>query len=152
VCDPPMVVTNDGPPAPQKPINRRRWLLVGVLLSALAVFVGVTAAGRHFDDPDAGAVDTALTWARLDELPASAVDVEIDARGSRFTRQFTITFRADPDEIDQWLQSSPGIDNANREAAGPIVTYLIEPGDGAQFAQVRYDTTTHVIEILTYWS
>jgi hypothetical protein len=70
-----------------------------------------------------------------------------------FTRGFTITFVAPMKEIDVWLASSPGTASVTPdESSAGIRTYEIDPGGGAQHAEVEVDEKAQKVTIDTYWS
>lgn len=98
------------------------------------------------------AIDAAATWARLAPLPPSAQSVDVDIRGSAFTREFVITFTATPADIQQWIAASPGPSSASLSTVGSVTTYAITPGGGAQFAEVKVDSSVNQVLIRTYWS
>jgi len=70
-----------------------------------------------------------------------------------FTREFLISFSAQPDEIQTWLQNSPGILDAEAiEEDGGGWIYAIKPGGGAQFAELRLSPDRRRVSIRAYWS
>jgi hypothetical protein len=101
----------------------------------------------------ASAIKVTREWARLAPLPPSATKPEIEVRGGMFTREFVISFSAPSDEVQAWLQSSPGIRDAKitQESDGGV-TYTIAPGGGAQFAELRLSADRRGVTIRAYWS
>jgi len=86
-------------------------------------------------------------------LPVSMVKVHVEVTGSMFTREFRLTFRAQPDVVDEWLKSSDGILDAEMSKhANMLIKYAIHPGGGAQFAQVLVYPKIGQVEIRVYWS
>jgi hypothetical protein len=99
------------------------------------------------------AIETARAWARLAPLPASARDLEVDVTGSMFTRELEISFKATRQDVAEWLQRSPGIRDAEPpQVRGSVTRYVIKPGGGAQWAEVKIDSRWNRVTIRTYWS
>lgn len=123
-------------------------------LIVAATLVGVAAAGAMYlrYANRLSAINAATKWARLAPLPASAKNVQVETKGTMFTRQFVITFDAPPAVIQQWIAASPGPSSATQSIAGSVTTYAITPGGGAQFAEVKVDLNANRVVIRTYWS
>jgi hypothetical protein len=132
-------------------MTRRRIIKILVLAASL---VAVVAAGAIYISRSyrQSAIDAATTWGRLAPLPPSAQNVQVEVNGSMFTREFVITFDAAPAVIQQWIAASPGPSSATTSTAGSITTYAIKPGGGAQFAEVKVDSSTNRVVIRTHWS
>jgi hypothetical protein len=123
--------------------------------AVLAVlFVAIVTAGAMYVSHANrnSAIATATVWARLAPLPHSARNLQVEVKGSMFTREFVITFDASPAVIQQWLASSPGPASASPTVGGAITTYAITPGGGAGFAEVTVDHGAGRVVIRTYWS
>ena len=69
-----------------------------------------------------------------------------------FTREFTVEFDAPLADIDKWLNESLGTKNVTPSRVGNVRTYDIEPGAGAQHAELELDENTGHVKINTYWS
>lgn len=120
---------------------------------AVALIAIVTVGGIWLSHTNRqSAVSAATTWARLAPLPSTAQNVQVDVKGSSFAREFVITFDAPPADIQQWIAASPGPSSATQSTAGSITSYAIKPGGGAQFAEVKVDSSKHRVVIHTYWS
>jgi hypothetical protein len=133
-------------------MTRRRIIRIFALL-AVAFIAFVAAGGIWLAHTNRrSAINTATTWARLAPLPASAQNVQVDVKGSIFTREFVISFEAPPAVIRLWLTASPGPSSATPTTVGPITTYAIKPGGGAQFAEVKVDSSANRVVIHTSWS
>jgi hypothetical protein len=114
--------------------------------SAIAAYV----YGRYASYESA--LDTTREWAQLDDFPASATDIRVEAKGSMFTREFVVTFTAPLDDINAWLDSSPGTAGVTPAADGAIRKYDIQPGGGAAHAELEVDDAQETVRIRTYWS
>jgi hypothetical protein len=130
-------------------MTRRRLLIV-----AISMWAVLTALGTFYllRSNDAQAIATASVWARLAPLPPSAHGCRVEVKGSAFTREFVITFSASSPAVQQWIAASPGPASAQQTVAGGITVYAIKPGGGAEFAEVRVDSSTGTVVIRTYWS
>lgn len=70
-----------------------------------------------------------------------------------FSRWFRVRFVAPADEIERWLSESPGTREAAPMTDSPGIRHFdIEPGGGAQHAEVDVDDTEHSVSIYVYWS
>ncbi|HEX5244416.1 MAG TPA: hypothetical protein VFW23_14230 [Tepidisphaeraceae bacterium] len=127
-------------------IRALTWVLAGIA----AILILFLVAG-HFLDQDSP-ISAALEWARLAPFPSSARDIKIEKDGGMFTREFTISFTAAPDDVSRWIKASPGPASASRTSDGSVTIYSIKPGGGASFAEVRVDEKTGRVVIHTYWS
>lgn len=133
-------------------MTRRRIIKIFAVVAVIfivAVTTGVIYLSRANRQ---AAINAATEWARLAPLPSSAANVQVDAKGTMFSREFIITFDASPAVIQQWLAASPGPSSATPSTTGAITTYAIRPGGGAQFAEVKVDASANRVVIRTYWS
>jgi len=131
----------------------RRRLLKFIAAGAILLVVSATGGGLYIQHVSRqSAIATAITWARLAPLPPSACNLQVEVKGSMFTREFVLTFDASPAITQQWLAASPGPSAATQTVAGPIATYAITPGGGAEFAEVKVDSRTGHVVVRTYWS
>jgi hypothetical protein len=134
--------------------TRTKCLAVGFLFGT----VGISWLAYSFLSPDssrnqAGALDATLEWGRLAPLPPSAHHLNITVHGNMFTREFRTSFVASPEEIEEWLRTSPGIVDAVATTPSLGVRHFhIKPGGGAEFAEVTVDDTEHRVLIHVYWS
>ena len=125
----------------------RSRIAVAVFGLLLVVIVG------GWYERNRSAIETTLEWARLEPLPVSAINVNVEVIGSVFSRQFRLTFTAEPDVVDAWLKASEGIQDAEKSRhADMLIRYAIHPGGGAQFAQVLVYPNIGQVEIRAYWS
>lgn len=130
---------------------RCRILIASAIIVALVV--ALVAGGMYVSHlMRQSAIETASSWARLAPLPPSAQDMQVEVKGSMFSREFVISFDASPAVIQQWLASSPGPASASPTVIGPVATYAIMPGGGAQFAEVKVDSRAGKVVIRTFWS
>jgi hypothetical protein len=114
----------------------------------LLVFVFVYLQFTNFRS----ALDTTREWARLAEYPASANDFRVQTAGSMLTREFTVTFTASLNDIDDWLKRSPGTAEITPVITGSVRKYEIEPGGGAVGAEVEVDDGSGTVTINVCWS
>lgn len=91
-------------------------------------------------------------WARLNEFPANASKISVKTTGNMFSREFIVTFVAPMDEIDNWLNRSPGTKDVTPIVSGTVREYQIEPGGGARRAELKVDEQTGKVTIKTFWS
>jgi len=120
-------------------------LLAFILLATIGYFV-VQNANYH------SALEATKEWAQLNEFPETAKNLNVKTQGSMFTREFTVEFDAPIADIEKWLRDSPGPKNVTPTTNGSIRHYDIDPGGGAQHAELELDESTGHVKINTYWS
>jgi hypothetical protein len=141
-------------------VKRWRKVIVG-LLAAVAIVVAATITvgllayttwtGSRVNEAEA--IETTLAWARLAPLPADAREIVVTAQGTSFTRSFRLGFVLPADVLDEWLRKSRGIADTQPTTPAPDRRhYPIEPGGGAQHAEVEVDDTSHRVSVYVYWS
>lgn len=97
------------------------------------------------------AIETTLYWCQLNDIPESVKDVEVQIKGSAFTREFIVSFTAEKEVIKQWLDSSPGVDQKINLATGKDL--IIKPVmRDAEFGEIKINTVSNTVRIRTYWS
>lgn len=69
-----------------------------------------------------------------------------------FTREVIVQFVAPLEDVNSWLADSPGTAGVMPEVSGAVRTYSIDPGGGAQFAEVKVDELRQAVRIWAYWS
>lgn len=130
----------------------RRLAKITLPLLILAFIAGALVYGWHRSTVQRIGLETTLEWARLAPLPSTAQGVRVTTEGSMFTRGFRISFTAPPDVLHQWVAESPGPSSATPEETGTKTKYEIEPGGGAQHAEMTIDFQTGEVHIYVYWS
>ena len=130
--------------------NKRLFISIGVLL---LIVLGVVTAILLYKQNDRQAIlETTQEWARIEAIPDSAEITSIEKHGSPLTREFQVTFTASEEVIREWLETSPGTRDVTPVIDGTLEKYSINPGGGAQFAEITYNTETNEVFIRTYWS
>ena len=126
-------------------------IISGVLLlcSVLSLITYLIVRDRSQIN-DEEAIDLALEWGDLAELPKTVENIEVESEGGIFTRTFRITFEADSDEIGTWLESSEGISDATIEKSD-VTKYIISPKD-ANRVEVSINEANGSVEIYASWS
>ncbi len=93
-----------------------------------------------------------LEWGRLSPFPASATHVSVETEGNSFTRSFRARFVAPQQDIQAWINDSPGLKEAvPEELSDNKVKYIIIPGGGANQAEVTIDYVLSQVEIYVSW-
>jgi hypothetical protein len=70
-----------------------------------------------------------------------------------FTRAFRAKFKAQGDVLEIWIRQSPGLaESAPDLSQAGIRTCQVNPGGGAQHAEVSVNDKTHTVEIYVNWS
>ena len=95
-------------------------------------------------------IDTVRLWARLAPLPRSTRHLRIDGTGKLFDKTYVITFEAAPEEVRQWLASSPGTSEQSSMAKTDGDHYLIWPRDAA-YAEVSVTPDYRSVRINAFW-
>lgn len=134
-------------------MNVRRiaqWILTGFATLLVAVAIGGYTMYRFH--VRASGLEAAQQWARMAPLPDSASGLAVDTRGGPFTREFTIRFNAPRNDVNTWLDKSPGTSKLKPMVDGNIRVYTVEPGGGAMHAEVMVDDDLGSVSIHTFWS
>ena len=121
----------------------------------LLVFCGLIALciGSMAWRSRAAAIDSTLAWARLAPFPGSASELTVATEGGPFSRAIRCSFTAPAAHIESWLQQSPGTREVVPETRSSGVRHFqINPGGGAQHAEVTVDDARHSVSIYVYWS
>ena len=133
--------------------NRFPFPLGCVLYPVLGLFVLGTAGYLYLQNANYhSAIEATKEWAQLSDFPSSATNLSVKTQGSMFTREFTVEFNAPIADVEKWLNESPGTKGVTPAIDGKIRIYDIEPGGGAQHAELELDESTGRVRINTYWS
>ena len=124
-----------------------RGLIAGIIVITLGI-----AGHRFFERRREVAIESTLSWARMAEVPSRLKVVSVDSRGSLFTREFLMTVSGESDDIEDWLNASPGIQDSTRIQERGMTIYQIKPGGGAVFAEATYAVDKRTLIIRVYWS
>lgn len=122
-----------------------------ILLLVIIVFSTLAACQPDLEESNNSARSAVTDWCRLAPFPSTRANEKIVVSGSSFTRGFEVWFTLSADELDGWIQNSPGLQDATVETSGDITTYLIKPKDAA-YGLVRINKKTGEVYIKTYWS
>jgi len=98
------------------------------------------------------AIETAEVWARVASIRACDSRPEVDASGSMFTRQFVVEFSCESSKLKQWVNDSIGLKGAAVTTSNNIETYIISPGGGATFAEVKINWVENTVYLRAFWS
>ncbi|WP_207534869.1 hypothetical protein [Desertivirga arenae] len=96
-------------------------------------------------------IKATLAMGGLSSLPDYAEDIEIEKRGSPFTRQFIIEFRSTPIEIEKWIKNSKRLKTNKPRIVGETKVYEILPGENGA-AGGRVEVTGNKVLINMSWS
>jgi hypothetical protein len=77
----------------------------------------------------AEAIKTTLNWGGLAELPKEVENLSVEKSGSIFTRTFTIEFKADEKQIENWILNSKRLKKSKPKIKGVNKTYEVFPGE-----------------------
>ncbi|MEM8672186.1 MAG: hypothetical protein AAGG48_32020 [Planctomycetota bacterium] len=114
-------------------MNARRFLKRALAIFAV-VFVGVAICGYAMYRSHVRAIglEAAQRWARMSPLPGTASGLHVETRGGPFTREFTIRFYAPSEDLNSWLDSSPGTTHVKPVVNERTRVYTVEPGGGGR--------------------
>jgi len=125
------------------------------LLFRIFYFISITVILGYFLISyinEKSARSTTLEWSRLAYWPECAKKERAATSGSMFTREFEYSFKCPLQEVEQWLDESSGIKDAEIDKQGQLTIYKIKPGGGAQFAELRVHSKTGSVNLRVYWS
>lgn len=148
-----------------RPTGKRKLLIVALgvgafgLLCAGAVLLTFVTIAMPTNDRDnqnpakqQEMLKITLHVASLAPIPSGASIKSIKTEGNMFTRTFCVEFSADAGTIKKWLGDSRGIKAAKIEKTTSGVKYVIEPGDGYNWAEVVVDHSARTVHIRVEWS
>ena len=99
------------------------------------------------------AIEIALTWGGLADLPETAEDVKVTTSGGAFTRTFEVRFHAPKPDVRQWIADSHRLSGAKPvEDEDGRVLYEVYPGEEEAIGgtvEVREGTS---VRIYMSWS
>jgi hypothetical protein len=129
--------------------------LVGILYVSAFVWFLAPSNSRDNQDPakQKEMMSLLLEWGRLSPFPTSAANISIKTEGNSFTRSFRASFTAPKQDIQSWIQNSPGLkETTPDELSSNKVQYIISPGGDANQAEVTIDYGLNQVEIYVSWS
>ena len=131
----------------------KTWITRAFCVSCGLALLGYLLVSPNSPYQRPSVVRAILTWGRLAPFPQSAQVSSITATGNMFSRGFRVSFTAPAPDIEQWLRQSPGTRDLIPDVPAPGFRYFqIEPGGGAQGAQVSVDDRIHRVSVYVYWS
>jgi hypothetical protein len=89
-----------------------------------------------------------LTWGRLAKFPESAKDFNIYTEGNSFTRTFRGSYSDTPENIKNWLRSSPGVTEGKREES----KIILKTGEGAAYGEITVSPDGSHVTFRVSWS
>lgn len=140
--------------SPKKSVGCLKGCLVVLCVIAVLVAGGIWLGFNPNSPLNKGsAIACVCEWARLNPLPVPNSAVHVETKGGMFTREFVVTFHGDKKSILQWLNASPGTQNAYRDIHSLKYERMsISPGGGAQFAEITISEDGTKVVIHAYWS
>ena len=128
-------------------------IFVGLVALAVLYFFSSNALENRNSAKQNEMIGIVLEWGRLAPFPVNASDVSIKTEGNSFTRSFRASFVAPAEDIQVWIKNSPGLNEATAEKVSDTqVLYTIQPGGGANRAEVTIDSVLNKVEIYVSWS
>jgi len=98
------------------------------------------------------AIKSALSWGQLEKLPENAEIIDMEKRGSIFTRQFIIEFESSELEIKKWILKSKGFKNNIPKTIKNTKIYLIYPKEDLQSSGGKVEITGNRVLMNMSWS
>lgn len=133
--------------------RQSKTIAIIALLVILLVGSSVWLPGHLASRRDESAIACVREWARLAPLPATARDVQIVTKGGMFSRTFWVTFRDQKSVIEEWLRASPGTRHITLKNPQPKARHFkLDPGGGAQRAEIDVDPGGERVSIYVCWS
>jgi hypothetical protein len=128
-------------------------IFVGLVAFATFYFFHSNALDNRNSVKQEEMMGIVLEWGRLAPFPINASSIAIETEGSSFTRSFRASFVAPAQDIQVWIKNSPGLKEATAEELSDTrVWYSIQPGGGANRAEVTIDFDLNKVEIYVSWS
>ncbi len=131
------------------------FCLLGVICVSLVVFYLVPSNARDNQDPgkQAEMIALVLEWGRLAPFPTNATNVSVKTEGGSFSRSFRANFVAPKQDIQEWIDNSPGLNEVTpKELPDNKVRYIVAPGGGANRFEVTIDYRLNKVDMYVSWS
>lgn len=96
-------------------------------------------------------IKTSLNWGGLNEFPKNAEIINIEKKGSMFTRQFIIEFKSSDKEINSWIEKSKRLKNNIPKIENQTKIYEIYPGEENAFGG-KVEINNNIVKINMSWS
>jgi len=94
------------------------------------------------------AIETSLNWGGLSNLPSSIGNIDVEQKGSMFTRQFIVKFYSDQKDIQNWITNSKRLKSKVPKINNKTKVYEIYPGEnGALGGKVEIEGTKVLINM-----
>ena len=107
-------------------------ILIGLIIGVFILFLTYIYISNAYVLPweKKEAIQATLEMGGLNELPSGIKNLQIDKRGSIFTRQFIIEFEfEDSKNIDNWIKQSKRLKDNVPKIKDNTKTYEIYPGE-----------------------
>jgi len=130
--------------------------LIGIL--ALWLFIVPSSQSDNADTKERPEmIRCTLAWGRLSSFPETAKNFEIHTIGGSFTRAFQGSFSDTPENIQKWLQSSPGVtDGVKIEGVtdGEKIEdeIILKTGEGASHGEIILSPNGSHVVFQVSWS
>lgn len=136
-----------------KKIFKRLFLGLGIILTLVLLLVVVPYFNNIVMPWDrADAIEAALEWGGLMDLPKSSNDISVDTEGGMFTREFIIEFNCDKNELNEWIEKS-GLNNIDPIKQENGISVYRVPGHGGSIGGLVYiDRNKNNVIIDMSWS
>jgi hypothetical protein len=96
-------------------------------------------------------IETTLFWGGLNELPKNAEFINMEKRGSMFTRQFIIEFTSDKEDITNWKNQSKRLKNKIPKIKSKTEIFEIHPGENGAY-EGKVEIEGNKVKINISWS
>ncbi|HMV09219.1 MAG TPA: hypothetical protein PK325_10725 [Cyclobacteriaceae bacterium] len=135
-----------------KIIKRIALILLLVFFLFLGLFVIPYFANIVMPWQRAEAINTALEWGGLKELPHGSEVISVETKGSSLTREFIIEFTCEPKALQTWMQESGLNQLTPVEEWNGLRVYQVAGKEGAIGGKVFADYTEGRVVIDVSWS
>jgi len=127
--------------------NILKAFILLILLGAIYIYIGLFSAYVFPWDKEE-ALNTTLEWGGLAPLPVPLRDMDIEKKGSPFTREFIIDFKTTENQLKDWIKNSKRLKNNIPKLQGSQKTYDIRPGEEGSFGgNVKIEGNTVTIKM-----
>ncbi|MFY7738886.1 MAG: hypothetical protein ACOVQC_00095 [Flavobacterium sp.] len=108
--------------------------IFGLLLFLVTIFLYIDLCSSVvFPWQRNDAIETTLNWGGLAKIPKEAEIVNVEKEGSLFTRTFLVQFKANENDIKNWILKSKRLKKTEPRKHKNIKIYDIHPGEKESF-------------------
>ena len=116
----------------------KKTIIAIIALTVIAVLTIIVLYFSNYVFPwqKENAINATIEMGGLYKLPQDLENLEVEKRGSMFTRQFIIKFNSSEKAIQTWINQSKRLKSVTPKLKGSKRTFEIYPGENGTFGGI----------------